>query len=122
MANVLTNVGKGITTARLRGVGTEPLNLAWGTGAGVAAITDTTLFTEGPDARVAGASSQVTVATANDSYRVVGTIVASAARTVTNFGLFDALTAGNLFVKSDFAGVALAAGDGIQFTATTQFT
>lgn len=122
MATVLTNAGKDILTNRVSGLGTEPKFVAWGTGAGTAAIADTTLFTESAEARTSGTSSRVTTTTANDTYQVVGTIVASAGRTITNAGLFDAVTVGNLFTKGDFAGVALLTGESIQFTWKVQFT
>lgn len=116
MATVFTNAGKAITTNRLKGAGTEPVYVAWGTGAGTAAAADTTLFTESAEARVAGASTQQTTTVTNDTYQVVGTITASAGRTITNAGLFDASTSGNLFMKGDFTGVALNSGESIQFT------
>ncbi len=116
MADVVTNAGRAIITNRILGSGTQPNNVAWGTGAGTAAVTDTTLFTEASEARVAGASSQQTGSVTNDTYRVVGTLTAAAAKTITNAGLFDAATGGNLFVKSDFTGIALNTGDAIQFT------
>jgi hypothetical protein len=132
MATVVTNSGKGIITNRLRGAGTEPLNGSWGTGAGTAAITDTTLFTEvnlagtaiGGGSRTAGTSSQQTTTTTNDTYQVIWTQTASAGFTVTNAGLFDAITGGtgNLFLKGDFTGIVLAASDSIQFTAKAQLT
>jgi len=122
MATVLTNAGKAITTNRIKGSGTEPNYVAWGTGAGTAAITDTTLFTEASETRVAGTSSQVTTTTTNDTYQVVGTLIADANKTITNAGLFDASTAGNLFMKGDFTGVALNLGESIQFTNQVQFT
>ena len=118
-ASLIVNTGRAIVTNRLKGAGTEPLNLAWGTGAGTTAATDTTLFTEGPEARTAGTSTQQTTTTTNDTYRVVGTITASAGRTVTNAGLFDVITSssGNLYAKTDFTGIVLpSAGDAIQFT------
>ena len=34
LATLMVNKGRDITTARLRAVGTEPLNIGWGTGAG----------------------------------------------------------------------------------------
>ncbi len=46
MATVVTNAGRDIVTNRIKGLGTEPLNIGWGTGAGTAAVADTTLFTE----------------------------------------------------------------------------
>jgi hypothetical protein len=122
MATVLANTGKAIVTNRLKGSGTEPNYVAWGTGAGTAAATDTTLFTESAETRVAGASTQVTTTTSNDTYQVVGLLTASATRAITNAGLFDAVTAGNLFVKGDFSVINLASGDSIQFTIKAQFS
>lgn len=116
MATVFCNSGKAITTNRIKGSGTEPVYVAWGTGAGTAAATDTTLFTESAEARVAGTSTQQTTTVTSDTYQVVGTITASAGRTITNAGLFDASTAGNLFMKGDFTGVTLNSGESIQFT------
>jgi hypothetical protein len=126
-ANVLTNMGRQIVTGRLKGVGsgagfTEPIHIAWGSGAGTAAAADTTLFTEEAEARTAGTSTRITTAVTNDTYEVTGTITAVAGKTITNAGLFDVTKAqgggitGNLFVKGDFAGVALANGDSIAFT------
>jgi hypothetical protein len=122
MATVLTSAGKAITTNRLKGAGTEPNYVAWGTGAGTAAVADTTLFTESAEARVAGTSTQQTTTVTNDTYQVVGTLTASAGRTITNAGLFDAATVGNLFMKGDFTGLALLTGDSIQFTMQVQYT
>ncbi len=122
MAQVITTKGKEIIVDRILGNGTEPKFVAWGTGAGTAAVGDTTLFTESAEARVSGTSSKVTTTTTNDTYQVVGTITASAGRTITNGGLFDASTAGNLFVKADFTGVVLASGDSITFTFKVQLT
>lgn len=122
MATVVVNRGKEIVVDRILGNGTEPKFVAWGTGAGTAAATDTTLFTEASEARTNGTSSKVTTTTTNDSYQVVGTIVADANKTITNAGLFDASSAGNLFVKGDFTGVALNTGESIQFTIKVQLT
>ncbi len=122
-ATVLLNTGRAIITSRLKGGGTEPAYVAWGTGAGTAAAGDTTLFTEASEARVAGTTSQQTVSATNDAYRVVGTLTcAGAGKTITNAGCFDASSAGNGFIKGDFAGVALNVGDSIQFTFQIQFT
>lgn len=122
MATVFSNAGKAIVTARLKGSGTEPIYVAWGTGAGTAANTDTTLFSESAEARTAGTSTQQTTTATNDTYQVVGTIVATAGRTITNAGLFDAASGGNMFMKGDFTGVVLNAGESIQFTNSVQFT
>ena len=123
MATVVVNGGKGIVTAKLRAVGTEPLNIGWGTGAGTAAATDTTLFTEalvtlagGSTDHTVGTSSQVTTTTTNDTYQVTGTRTATGSGTVTNAGLWDAASGGTLFLKGDFGGIALVSGDSIAFT------
>lgn len=118
-ASLVVNTGRAIATNMISGIGgTAPKYLAWGTGAGTTAATDTTLFTEGPEARATCTVSQQTVTTTNDTYQAIGTITASAARTVTNAGLFDVVTAssGNLYCKTDFTGIVLATGDSIQFT------
>lgn len=122
MATVITNAGRDIITNRIKGSGTEPLYVGWGTGAGTAAVADTTLFTEASESRVSGTSSRVTTSVANDTYQVVGTLTADGAKTITNAGLLDASTSGNLFLKGDFTGVALVAGESIQFTMKAQFT
>ncbi len=122
MATVVTNAGKGIITNRIKGSGTEPNYIAWGTGAGTAAITDTTLFTEAAEARVGGTSTQQTTTTTNDTYQVVGTMTAGGSRSITNAGLFDANTSGNLFMKGDFATVSLNTSDSIAFTFKVQFS
>ena len=123
MATVVTNTGRGVVTNRLKGAGTEPLNVGWGTGAGTAAVTDTTLFTEalvtlaaGGTDHTPGASTQQTTTVTNDTYQVVATRTSTGACTVTNAGLFDAVSGGSLFLKGDFTGIGLASGDSIQFT------
>jgi len=121
MATLLVNTGKAVVTNRIKGSGTEPNYLGWGTGAGTTSATDTTLFTE-TGSRTAGTSTQQTTSTTNDTYQVVGTLTAGGSVTVTNAGLFDASTSGNLFVKGDFTGIALTGGDSIQFTFKTQFS
>jgi len=124
VATFVVNAGLDITTNRLKGAGTEPLYIGWGTGAGTTAKADSTLFAEklvdlataaGTD-HTAGTSSRVLTTTANDTYQVVGTRVATGAGTVTNAGLFDAASGGNLFLKGDFTGIGLNPGESIAFT------
>lgn len=124
MATFVQDGGLDIITNRIKGAGTEPLNIGWGTGAGTTVRTETTLFTEklvdlttsaGTDHTV-GTSSRVTTTTTNDTYQVTGTRTATGAGTVTNAGLFDAASGGNLFLKGDFTGIGLASGDSILFT------
>lgn len=115
MGTLVVNSGKAIYNNRMKGTGTEPVYLAWGTGAGTTAATDTTLFTES-GSRATGTSSVTTTTTTGDTYQVVGTLTASGTISVSNAGLFDANAAGNLFLKGDFTPVDLGAGESIQFT------
>jgi len=120
MATVLTTVGKQWIVDKLdESVQTTGKYVAWGTGAGTAAIGDTTLFTEASESRVAGTESQPSA----DTYRVVGTLTcAGSGKTITNAGTFTASSAGTLVVKGDFTGVVLNVGDSIQFTVDLQVT
>ena len=75
MATLLVNTGKAVVTNRVKNGATgatEPNYVAWGTGAGTTALTDTTLFTE-VGTRTAGTSTQQTTTTTNDTYRQVNT-------------------------------------------------
>jgi hypothetical protein len=122
MATLLVNTGKAVITNYLNGgAATQPKYVAWGTGAGTTAATDTTLFSE-TGTRVSGTTTQQTTSTTNDTFQVVGTQTAGAGVTITNAGTFDALTSGNLFIKGDFTGIALNSGDSIQFTFKVQFS
>jgi hypothetical protein len=117
MATLVVNTGRAIATNLISGLGgTVPKFVGWGTGAGTTGATDTTLFTESSEARTSGTVSQQTVTTTNDTFQVIGAITASAGRTITNAGLLDASSAGNLYCKGDFTGLAILTGDSIQFT------
>ena len=128
MATFVVDGGLDIVTNRVKGAGTEPLNIGWGTGAGTTARTDSALFTAalvdltaGNTDHTVGTSTRATTPTTNDTYRVTGTRTATGAGTVTNAGLWDAASAGNLFLKGDFTGIGLASGDSIAFTINAVF-
>lgn len=121
MATLLVNTGRAIVTNRINSGGTIPQWIGWGTGAGTTTGSDTTLFTE-VGSRVSGTVTQQTTATTNDTYQVVGTLTSGSSQTITNAGVFDAVSSGNLFVKGDFTGLALVSGDSIQFTVRVQFS
>ena len=116
MADIYTDVGEDFTVDQLDAFGTY--YVAWGTGAGTAAKTDTTLFTEASESRVATTDTQPS----SNTLQWQGTITADGTKTITNAGIFDASTSGNLIVKSDFSGVALNASDSIQFTFQLTFS
>ncbi len=132
MATVLTNAGRAEITSALKATGyTEPVYIGWGTAAGTAAATDTTLFTERDvdltatsGTRTTGPSSRVTTSVTNDSWQLVGTRTATGSGTVTNAGCFNNATiaSGTMFIKGDFTGIGLASGDSIAFTIKLQFT
>ena len=125
---VVTNVGKGIMAKRHVGATptqAEPKYVAMGTGATAAARTaaagDTALSTQ-VETRTNGTASTVTTTVTDDTYQVVGTVTATAARAVDEGGLFDAATAGNMFTSATFSVINLANGDSIQFTWKVAFT
>ncbi len=130
MPVVIVNSGQQIPPKRLAGLGTEPNFIGWGTGAGTTGVGDTDLFSEAASdlvstsgTRVYGASSAVTTLLTKDTYQVTGTCLAYGPGTVTNAGLWDDMNigSGNLYLKGDFPGVSLAAGDAIAFTFKVQF-
>jgi hypothetical protein len=134
MASLLVNAGRDILTNRIKGAGTEPLNMGWGTGAQTTTLVADTglgpttveklvdLSTSAGTDHTVGTSSRVTTSVTNDTYQVVATRTATGAGSVTVVGLFDAASGGNLFIKADFVAVALAIGDSIQLTVKLQFT
>lgn len=121
MATRVQNSGFDIITNRMSGAGTSPKYVGWGTGSGQAAAA-TDLATAASEARTSGTESRTTTIVANDTYKVTGTMTcAGAGKTISEVGLFDASTAGNLFVYSDFTGVALSIGESIQFEISVAF-
>lgn len=115
MADIFTDAGEDLIVDVIDSTVSQPTwYVAWGTGAGTAAKGDTTLFVEAAESRVATTESQPS----SNQNRFVGTITSASGQTITNAGILDATTAGSLLLKSDFTGVVLANGDGIQFTFT----
>jgi len=125
LATVLTNAGVAVLTNRITQLGTAPKNIGWGTSATAAAVADTALGTEfaptTAGGRTVGTESRATTTVTNDTYQVVGTITANTAGTITEAGLFDAVTAGNMLIHSVFTGVAVSISDSIAFTFQTKF-
>jgi hypothetical protein len=97
----VTSKGREVIAGRMIGSSpsqAEPLNVGWGTG-GVGTgspytvtVNDVNMFQEASESRVAGASSQVTTTSTNDTYQVVGTITAAGTKTIAEAGLFDGTT------------------------------
>lgn len=95
LATAFTYGGKGITTNRLLGSGTEPANAGMGTGSATASGSDTALFAPTAEARVSGTSSRQTTAAnvPNDTYRLISTVTATGTPGVTEYGQFDTTVA-----------------------------
>jgi hypothetical protein len=120
LATVFTNAGAAIITNRVIQAGTAPKNIGWGTGTNAAAVGDTALQTEAAPTtsggRTVGTESRTTVSVTNDNYQVTGTVTAGGGLAITEAGIFDNVTAGNLLIRSVFAAVNVVSGDSIAFT------
>ena len=125
LGTVFTNAGAAIVTNRITQAGTAPKNIGWGIGTTAAAVTDTALQTESAPTtaggRTVGGESRTTVTNANDNYQVLGTVTAVSPLAITEAGLFDAVTAGNMLIHSVFAAINVVSGDSIQFTVGLKF-
>ena len=120
LATVFTNAGAAIITNRIIQAGTAPKNIGWGTGTTAAAVAQTALVTEAAPTtaggRTVGTESRTTITNTNDNYQVAGTVTAAGTLAITEGGLFDAVTTGNMLIRSDFAAVNVLSGDSISFT------
>jgi len=86
--------------------------VGWGTGVGTISKNNTTLFNESSEVRVLATRTQPR----SDQIQWVSMHTANATKTITEAGLFTAITAGNLLIHGDFAGIGLNSGDKVEFT------
>lgn len=125
LAVVFTNAGAAIVTNRIIQAGTAPKNIGWGIGTTAAAVTDTALVTESAPTtsggRTVGTESRTTVTNTNDNYQVTGTVTAAGTLAITEAGLFDAVSAGNLLTRGVFTAVNVVNLDSIAFTFGLKF-
>ncbi len=127
MANgvAYTNAGLAITTNRIIQAGTAPKNWGWGIGTTTPAVTDTALQTESAPTtaggRTVGTESRTTTTATNDTYTVTGTVVAGSTLAITEAGLFDNVTAGNMLIHGVFSAINVVSGDSIAFTGNLKF-
>lgn len=124
---VITNVGFAIISDRLRNVAVvaSPRWVAIGVGATAAARTAAVAdiaLSSAVETRTEGTESQQTTSQTNDTYRVVGVITATGARSVDEAGLFNALAAGTMFLSATFPVVSLALNDSLQLTCNCKFS
>jgi hypothetical protein len=128
-ATVLTNKGKGMTADRLRTspgtYTTSPKFVAAGVGATGAARTaaaaDTVLSSELTEGRTSGVESTVTTTQTGDTYQSQGSIAMTGNRNCDEGGLFDAATAGNMYLSATFPVLGLLSGDVLQLTGKVQY-
>lgn len=124
-AVAFVNGGPAIVTNRMIAGGTAPKNIGWGTGTTAAAVTQTALVTEAAPTtgggRTVGTEARTTITQSNDNYQVTGTVTAGSTLAITEAGLFDAVSAGNMLIRADFAAVNVVSGDSIAFTFGLKF-
>lgn len=125
LATAFTNAGAAIVTNRITQAGTAPKNIGWGIGTGAAVVGDTALGTESAPTtsggRTVGTESRTTGSVTNDQYTVTGTVTAVSTLAITESGIFDNVTAGNLLIRSNFSAVNVVSGDSIAFTFNLKF-
>lgn len=125
LAVTFTNAGTAIITNRISQAGTAPKNIGWGTGTTAAAITQTALVTEAAPTtsggRTVGTESRTTTTVTNDTYTVAGTVTSGSTLAITEAGTFDAVTAGNMNIRSNFSAINVVSGDSIAFTFNLAF-
>lgn len=124
MADVITTVGRAQAAGYLSNTVTQITTYHGnvGTGAGTAAVGDTSLFTETGSARISITPTRVTTTNTNDTAQYVFTYTATGGINVTNAGYFTASSGGVLMQKSDHATIPLLSGDSIQYTFKNQQT
>jgi hypothetical protein len=122
VADVITTAGRAQAAGYLSNTVTQVTTYHGnvGTGAGTAAVGDTSLFSETGSARLAITPTRVTTSQANDTAQYVFTYTATGGINVTNAGYFTASSGGVLMQKSDHATIPLLATDSIQYTFKNQ--
>ena len=125
MADVVMLVDTGLAkvTNLLAAVSTVcPGWVGWGTGTVDPVVGNTSLGTPAAEDRTVGTKTQQTTTTTNDTYQVEALISCTGtAKAITEVGVFDALTAGTLFLRGTFSAINLSVGDSITFTVKTVF-
>jgi len=125
LATVFTNAGAAIVSNRMLQAGTAPKNIGWGTGTTTAAVTQTALVTEAAPTtaggRTVGSESRTTVTNTNDTYQVTGTVTAVSTLAITEAGLFDAVSGGNMMIRADFAASNVVSADSLIITFGLKF-
>lgn len=120
MAVVYNTLGKQLIVDRIDDTasGANTDYVSGGTGAGGAAVGNTTLSTEVGEARASCTKSQ----SAADTNQWQGTQTYTGSHTITNAGVFDAAASGTLILSADSLSIAVGDGDAILYTFRLQQT
>ena len=86
--------------------------IGWGSGDTAAAVSDSALESENPEPRASASISQPQV----DTIRYLGEITATTLRQVNEAGVFDAATAGTLWLRGTHATLNVETGDRVEYT------
>ena len=124
--DLITNVGLAQAAGLLNNVVTSHFTyLAIGIGTTAAAVTDTALESEiatGGGARAGATASRVTTTITNDTMQLVYTWTFTASFAVTEMGVFDAASAGNMYCRQVFTAKNVESGDTLQLTVKAQMS
>ena len=107
--NLIPTIGKAALANIQIGAGTAASHIAIGTGTLAAAAEDTTLGTE--VLRMAATRSRITTTTLNDTANYSADISIGASYTISEAGLLNAASVGDLYARQVFTGVAVISGD-----------
>lgn len=121
LKNLVTNAGFALIAARIGSDATEAKAdyLAVGTGTTAANAADTTLETEITDSglgRAAGTVSRVTTTQTNDTHQVTYTWSVSGTKAITECGMLNAASSGDLLGRNVFSAVNVVSGDSFALT------
>lgn len=114
--NTVAYAGKAQVAGLVNGVVTDYFDyLAIGTGTTAAGTGDTALEEE-VGTRASATRSRTTTTFTNDTARFVGTFSFVAATAITEYGIFDADTAGTILAHQVYGTMSMSSGDSLQVT------
>lgn len=119
--NLVTNAGKAGVASRINGSGAVAAftYIAVGTGATAAALGDTALQTElaaSGLSRANSTASRVTTDVTNDTARLQNTFTVTGTAAVTESGVLNAASVGDLLARQTFSAINVVNGDSLQIT------
>ena len=118
--NTIMNAGLASASGLLNGVVSNYYDyLAIGIGTAAPAATQTTLTSEITDdggARATSTNTQITTGVANDTAQFVKQWTFSGTFAVTESGIFDTSSAGNMLARQTFSAINVISGDSLQIT------